>query len=77
MADTPIPPDLVQDPFEQNVPGLGLGRDPVRTPMPWTAGPMAASRRRAPGFRSNAAADAPNVANQVGDRDRCCRSIAR
>ena len=38
MHDVPIPPDLVQDPFEKNVPGLGLGRDPVRTPMQWTSG---------------------------------------
>jgi alpha-glucosidase len=37
LADVPIPPALVQDPWEKNVPGLGLGRDPVRTPMPWDA----------------------------------------
>jgi alpha-glucosidase len=37
MRNVPIPPDRVQDPFEKNVPGLGLGRDPSRTPMPWTA----------------------------------------
>jgi alpha-glucosidase len=36
MHDVPIPPDQVQDPYEKNVPGLGLGRDPVRTPMQWT-----------------------------------------
>jgi len=36
MHDVPIPAHLVQDPFEKNVPGLGLGRDPVRTPMQWT-----------------------------------------
>src|SRR5919202_5371873 len=35
MTDVPIPPERIQDPWEQNVPGLGLGRDPVRTPMPW------------------------------------------
>src|SRR5678809_1416797 len=38
MHDVPIPPDRVQDPFEKNVPGLGLGRDPARTPMQWTPG---------------------------------------
>jgi alpha-glucosidase len=37
MHDVPIPPDRVQDPFEKNVPGLGLGRDPERTPMQWSA----------------------------------------
>ena len=41
MHDVPIPPNLVQDPFEKNVPGLGLGRDPVRTPMQWTSDPWA------------------------------------
>jgi alpha-glucosidase len=41
MRDVPIPPDKVQDPFEKNVPGLGLGRDPERTPMQWSAGPRA------------------------------------
>jgi len=38
MHDVPIPPARVQDPFERNVPGLGLGRDPERTPMQWDAG---------------------------------------
>src|SRR2546423_3527342 len=41
MRDVPIPPELVQDPHERNVPGLGLGRDPERTPMQWDAGPHA------------------------------------
>ena len=35
MADVPIPADQVQDPAEKNEPGLGAGRDPERTPMPW------------------------------------------
>ncbi|KLK94642.1 alpha-amylase [Microvirga vignae] len=30
-----IPPEAVQDPWEKNEPGLGLGRDPQRTPMHW------------------------------------------
>ncbi|WP_404710714.1 alpha-amylase family glycosyl hydrolase [Sphingomonas sp. MMS24-J13] len=30
-----IPPAKVQDPRELREPGLGFGRDPVRTPMPW------------------------------------------
>ena len=37
MLDTPIPPDLVEDPSEKRQPGIGLGRDPERTPMPWDA----------------------------------------
>jgi alpha-glucosidase len=35
MPDVAIPAELVQDPWEKNVPGLGLGRDPERTPMLW------------------------------------------
>jgi len=41
MHDVPIPPEAVRDPFEKNVPGMGLGRDPQRTPMHWDAGPGA------------------------------------
>ncbi|HEY1987761.1 MAG TPA: alpha-amylase family glycosyl hydrolase [Terracidiphilus sp.] len=41
MCNVPIPADEVQDPFEKNEPGLGLGRDPERTPMPWDDSPSA------------------------------------
>ncbi|HET6320249.1 MAG TPA: alpha-amylase family glycosyl hydrolase, partial [Chloroflexota bacterium] len=37
MHDVPIPPEAVQDPVDRNLPGLGLGRDPERTPMQWDA----------------------------------------
>ncbi|WP_017731129.1 alpha-amylase family glycosyl hydrolase [Nafulsella turpanensis] len=37
MQDVFIPAGQVQDPWEKNEPGLGLGRDPVRTPMQWNA----------------------------------------
>jgi alpha-glucosidase len=37
MQDVPIPTQAVRDPWEKNVPGLGLGRDPERTPMQWDA----------------------------------------
>jgi alpha-glucosidase len=39
MRDVEIPPERVRDPFEKNVPGRGLGRDPARTPMQWDASP--------------------------------------
>lgn len=35
MHDVKIPPELVQDPWEKFVPGIGAGRDPQRTPMQW------------------------------------------
>jgi alpha-glucosidase len=41
MIDVPIPPEQVQDPAEKNEPGIGAGRDPERTPMPWDASPHA------------------------------------
>ena len=41
MHDVQIPPEPVQDPSSAHVPGLGLGRDPERTPMQWDAGPNA------------------------------------
>ncbi len=41
MENVPIPPEKVQDPFEKNVPGMGLGRDPSRTPMQWSPEPFA------------------------------------
>jgi alpha-glucosidase len=37
LENVPIAPAQVQDPFEKNVPGLGLGRDGFRTPMQWDA----------------------------------------
>ena len=41
MKDVLIAPEQVQDPAEKNEPGLGLGRDPERTPMPWDGSPLA------------------------------------
>jgi alpha-glucosidase len=35
LARVPIPGNLVQDPWEKNEPGLGLSRDPWRTPFQW------------------------------------------
>ncbi|MDB4948096.1 MAG: alpha-amylase [Gemmatimonadetes bacterium] len=41
MRDVPIPPGRERDPWGINLPGMGLGRDPERTPMQWDAGPGA------------------------------------
>lgn len=41
MVDVDIPPEMVHDPQELGKPGLGLGRDPERTPMQWDSIPNA------------------------------------
>lgn len=48
MRNTEIPPDRLQDHFERNVPGRGLGRDSSRTPMQWNAGDFAGFSSREP-----------------------------
>jgi alpha-glucosidase len=67
MHDVPIPPDLVQDPFEKNVPGIGLGRDPERTPMQWSAESGAGFTRGAPWLPLAADYRSVNVEAQRGD----------
>src|ERR1700704_1307189 len=37
MQQVVIVPDQVRDPFEKNVPGIGVGRDGCGTPMQWDA----------------------------------------
>ena len=41
MEDVAIPLDRIQDPAEIGNPGIGVGRDPERTPMLWDDGPFA------------------------------------
>jgi alpha-glucosidase len=65
MHNVPIPPDCVQDPFEKNVPGLGLGRDPCRTPMQWDASAHAGFTTGKPWLPLAADADRVNVEVQT------------
>ncbi|MDQ6925721.1 MAG: alpha-amylase family glycosyl hydrolase, partial [Candidatus Eremiobacteraeota bacterium] len=67
MRDVSIPPALVQDPAEKQQPGLGLGRDPERTPMQWDSTPQAGFTTGRPWLP--VAADAPtrNVADERAD----------
>jgi alpha-glucosidase len=67
MTDVPIPPEKVQDPWERNVPGLGLGRDPERTPMQWEAGVNAGFSAAEPWLPIAADASTVNVAIQAAD----------
>jgi alpha-glucosidase len=65
MHDVAIPPELVQDPWEKNVPGLG--RDPERTPMQWDGGPQAGFTTGTPWLPIAADYPAVNVAAQRDD----------
>jgi alpha-glucosidase len=67
MTDVPIPPELVQDPWEKQVPGHGLGRDPVRTPMPWDASAHGGFTDGTPWLPLGGDARARNVAAQEAD----------
>ncbi len=67
MTDVPIPPSEVQDPFERNEPGKGLGRDPQRTPMPWNDAPNAGFSTSRPWLRLGEDARTCNVQAQQRD----------
>jgi alpha-glucosidase len=67
MEDVPIPPELVQDPRELNEPGIGMGRDPVRTPMAWDASANAGFTSGAPWLPLHGDWAARNVTAQRGD----------
>ncbi|HTB98699.1 MAG TPA: alpha-amylase family glycosyl hydrolase [Terracidiphilus sp.] len=40
MQDVPIQSEAAQDPAERRQPGIGMGRDPERTPMVWDDSPQ-------------------------------------
>jgi alpha-glucosidase len=67
MTDVPIPPHLVQDPWEKNVPGFRLGRDPERTPIPWTRDRHAGFTSGEPWLPLGADADGRDVQTQAND----------
>lgn len=64
LMNVTIPPAQVQDPWEINMPGLGLGRDPVRTPMPWDETLHAGFSTTTPWLPLNDNADTCNVSAQ-------------
>jgi alpha-glucosidase len=67
MSDVPIPLERIQDPWEKNIPGLGLGRDPERTPMQWSGAEYAGFSSAAPWLPVGADFKRVNVETQ--DRD--------
>ncbi|HEY0439383.1 MAG TPA: alpha-amylase family glycosyl hydrolase [Xanthobacteraceae bacterium] len=67
MPQVPIPPERVQDPFEKNVPGIGVGRDGARTPMQWDASDFAGFSTTEPWLPLAADWHSDNVENQKND----------
>ncbi|HLH87245.1 MAG TPA: alpha-amylase family glycosyl hydrolase [Xanthobacteraceae bacterium] len=67
MTDVVIPPERVQDPFEKNVPGIGVGRDGCRTPMQWSAGRGAGFSTGEPWLPLAADFRSQNVENERAD----------
>ncbi len=67
MKQVAIPAERVQDPFEKNVPGQGLGRDGARTPMQWDAAPGAGFSEVEPWLPLADDFHSVNVANQRDD----------
>ena len=67
IGTVPIPPDRVCDPRELRQPGIGLGRDPCRTPMPWDASPNAGFSAAEPWLPLNPDWPSRNVAAQEVD----------
>lgn len=69
IGEVPIPPDRVRDPQDLRQPGLGIGRDRSRTPMPWDDSAYAGFSSHDPWLPLNADWRARNVAAQAGDAD--------
>jgi alpha-glucosidase len=69
MEQVPIAPDQVRDPFEKNVPGIGVGRDGCRTPMQWDDTANAGFTSGAPWLPIPTSSDAINVAHLDAEPD--------
>ncbi|MET0376257.1 MAG: alpha-amylase family glycosyl hydrolase, partial [Rhizorhabdus sp.] len=67
IGDVAIPPDRIRDPQDLRQPGLGIGRDRSRTPMPWDASPFAGFSTAEPWLPLNPDWRTRNVAAQESD----------
>jgi len=65
LSDVAMEPSQVRDPRELREPGLGLGRDPVRTPMPWDTSENAGFTTAKPWLPPNADSKTRNVARMT------------
>jgi alpha-glucosidase len=62
-----IPPNRIRDPQDLRQPGLGLGRDGSRTPMPWDTTPQAGFTSAEPWLPLGADWLTRNVASETED----------
>jgi alpha-glucosidase len=69
IADVAVPDERIQDPLELREPGLGRGRDPVRTPMAWDDSAGAGFSNASPWLPLHADWPARNVAALRADGD--------
>ena len=67
MVNGVIAPEQVQDPAEKNQPGIGMGRDPERTPMLWDSSASAGFSTGKPWLPVNADRSKSNVASESAD----------
>lgn len=67
IGQVAIPPDRVRDPQDLRQPGLGLGRDAFRTPMPWDGTAHAGFSSAEPWLPLNPDWPDRNVARQAAD----------
>ncbi len=67
LEDTPISAGEVQDPAEKRQPGIGQGRDPERTPMPWDGSPQGGFTTGTPWLPLGPDHAEVNVASQADD----------
>ena len=68
MQQLAIAPEQVRDPFEKNVPGIGVGRDGCRTPMQWDASSNAGFSKATPWLPISDDFARENIANLDADR---------
>jgi alpha-glucosidase len=68
MANALIPPEEIQDPAEKRQPGIGMGRDPERTPMTWDGSETAGFTRGRPWLPLVADHQVVNVEAEEADR---------
>jgi alpha-glucosidase len=69
MTNALIRPEDVQDPAEKRQPGIGMGRDPERSPMTWDCSATAGFTRGRPWLPLGSDHRAVNVEVEAGDEE--------